>query len=154
VVGLEPVCRCRPGVPERYAARVSGPLRDRIDLWIEMPRVPPATLVGSSSAESSAVVATRIEAIRRMQHDRQGTLNAALSGNKLRAACRLGARERSRVVGLADGLDLSARGVERLLRCARTIADLEANETVGMIHLDEAGRFRALGSRSMQPLAV
>ena len=153
-VGLEPVCRCRPGVPERYAARVSGPLRDRIDLWVEMPRVPPATLVGETSAESSAVVATRIEAIRRMQHDRQGGLNAGLSGNKLRAACRLGARERARVVVLADGLELSARGVERLLRAARTIADLEASEIVGTGHLDEAGRFRALGSRSMQPLAV
>jgi magnesium chelatase family protein len=153
-VGLEPVCRCRPGVPERYAARVSGPLRDRIDLWIEMPRVPPATLVGSSTGESSVVVATRIEAIRRRQHDRQGALNAALSGNKLRATCQLGARERARVVGLADGLDLSARGVERLLRSARTIADIEASEAVGLIHLDEAGRFRALGSRSMQPLAV
>ena len=153
-VGLEPVCRCRPGVPERYAARVSGPLRDRIDLWVEMPRVPPAALVAGTSVEPSAVVATRIEAVRRLQHGRQGGLNATLSGNKLRAACRLGARERARVIGLADGLDLSARGVERLLRAARTIADLEASEPVGLGHLDEAGRFRALGSRSMQPLAV
>ena len=119
-----------------------------------MPRVPPATLVGASAAEPSAVVAARIEAIRRLEQDRQGMLNAALSGTKLRAACRLGARERARVVGLADGLDLSARGVERLLRSARTIADLEASGAVGLVHLDEAGRFRALGSRSVQPLAV
>jgi magnesium chelatase family protein len=152
--GLEPDCRCRPGVPERYAGRVSGPLRDRIDLWVEMPRVPPASLVGESSAEASAPVAARIARLRRLQLDRQAGLNAALSGNRLRAACRLGPRERARVVGLADGLDLSARGVERLLRAARTIADLEAVEAVGLAHLDEAGRFRALGARGGRALAV
>ena len=119
-----------------------------------MPRVPPASLVGESSAEASAPVAARIAQLRRLQLDRQAGLNAALSGNRLRAACRLGPRERARVVGLADGLDLSARGVERLLRAARTIADLEAVEAVGLAHLDEAGRFRALGARGSRALAV
>ena len=141
-------------MPERYAARVSGPLRDRIDLWVEMPRVPPASLVEGPQAEASAPVAERIGAVRRLQLDQRGTLNAGLSGNRLRAACRLGGRERARVVFLADGLDLSARGVERLLRAARTIADLEGADSVGLAHLDEAGRFRALGTRPAKRLAV
>ncbi len=153
-VGIEPACRCRPGVPERYAARVSGPLRDRIDLWVEMPRVPPASLVEGPPAEASAAVAQRIEAARRRQIEQRGSLNAGLSGNRLRAACRLGARERTRVVNLADGLDLSARGVERLLRAARTIADLEGPGPVSLAHLDEAGRFRALGAQPAERLAL
>jgi|SRR5579862_1175384 len=153
-VGDEVACRCRPGVPERYAARVSGPLRDRIDLWVEMPRVPPASLVGSSAAEASAPVAARIARQRHLQLERQGGLNSSLSGSRLRRACRLGNREREQVIVLADGLELSARGVERLLRAARTIADLDAAEAVQIEHLDEAGRFRALGGRLLQQLAV
>ena len=153
-VGIEPTCRCRPGVPERYAGRVSGPLRDRIDLWVEMPRVPSASLVGGLPAEASAPVAERIAAVRRLQREQRGGLNAALAGSRLRSACRLGVRERARVVGLADGLDLSARGVERLLRTARTIADLAGAEAVRLAHLDEAGRFRTPGSRPAQQLAV
>jgi magnesium chelatase family protein len=119
-----------------------------------MPRVPSASLVGNSSGEASAPVAARIAAVRRVQLERGGGLNGALSGNRLRAACQLGTRELARVVGLADGLDLSARGVERLLRAARTIADLERADRVGLAHLDEAGRFRALGTRPAQPMAV
>ena len=153
-VGDEVACRCRPGVPERYAARVSGPLRDRIDLWVEMPRVPPASLVGLTPAEASAPVAARIAGVRRLQLERQGGLNSTLSGTRLRRACRLEARERARVVILAEGLDLSARGVERLLRAARTIADLDGAESVRLDDLDEAGRFRALGGRPLSQLAV
>jgi magnesium chelatase family protein len=119
-----------------------------------MPRVPPRTLVDGSPAEGSAPVAARIAALRGLQLERQGGLNGALSGTRLRQACRLGRRERERVVGLADGLDLSARGVERLLRAARTIADLEGDEMVGTGQLDQAGRFRALGARAAGPLAV
>ncbi len=152
--GPEPGCRCRPGVPERYAGRVSGPLRDRIDLWVEMPRVPPATLVDGPPPEGSAPVAARIAALRRRQLERQGGLNGALAGSRLRQACRLGRPERARVVQLADGLDLSARGVERLLRAARTIADLDDADAVGIDQLDQAGRFRALGLRATGPLAV
>ncbi len=141
-------------MPERYAGRVSGPLRDRIDLWVEMPRVPPGSLVAAVNAETSASVAQRIAAVRQLQLERRGVLNAGLSGGRLRAACALGTGERTRVVGLADGLQLSARGVERLLRAARTIADLEGVERVGRQHLDEAGRFRALGARPADQVAL
>ena len=153
-VGAEPACRCRPGVAERYAGRVSGPLRDRIDLWVEMPRVPPASLVSIAGGEASEIVARRIDAARRLQVDQRGALNAVLSGSRLRAACRLGAAERARVVRLAEGLGLSARGVERLLRTARTVADLDGSESVVQRHLEEAGRFRALGAPASAQLAV
>ncbi len=152
--GVEPACRCRPGVPDRYAGRVSGPLRDRIDLWVEMPKVSPASLMGAASGEASAAVAARILILRRLQVELRGSLNAGLSGSRLRAACQLEAAERARVVSLAEGLDLSARGVERLLRAARTIADLEGAGRVERVHLDEAGRFRALGTRPMVQVAV
>ena len=99
-------------------------------------------------------MAARIALVRRFQVERRGSLNAGLSGSRLRTACQLGARERSRVVSLAEGLELSARGVERLLRAARTIADLAGIERVGMPHLDEAGRFRALRVRPAQQVAV
>ena len=119
-----------------------------------MPRVPPASLVGETAGEGSAPVAARIAAVRRSQMTARGSLNAVLSGNRLRAACALGQRERSRVVSLSEGLDLTARGVERLLRAARTIADMEGAAAVGLAHLDEAGRFRALGGRTSQQVAV
>jgi magnesium chelatase family protein len=119
-----------------------------------MPRVPPASLVGSHGGEGSAPVAARIAAAQRLQVEQRGCLNGALTGSRLRGACRLAQPERSRVVSLADGLDLSARGVERLLRAARTIADLDGSEVVQRAHLDEAGRFRALGSRLAGQMAV
>jgi magnesium chelatase family protein len=133
---------------------VSGPLRDRIDLWVELPRVPPASLVAEANGEASEPVAARIRAVRRLQLSRQGALNSVLSGGRLRLACRLGDLERARLAGLAEGLNLSARGVERLLRTARTVADLEGVDVVERRHLDEAGRFRAPGPRPAAQLAV
>src|SRR5438445_4281153 len=115
-------CTCPPGVPERYANRISGPLRDRIDLWITMPKVPPAALVGGSEPESSAVVAKRIAAARAIQTDRAGMLNARLAGRSLRLACRLSPVLARRAIDLADLEGLSGRGTERLLRVARTIS--------------------------------
>ncbi len=153
-VGQDAGRRCRPGVPERYASRVSGPLRDRIDLWVELPRVPPGSLVSLAGGEASEPVAARIERARKLQVERRGALNALLSGGRLRAACGLGANDRARVVSLAEGLELSARGVERLLRTARTVADLDGSELVARRHLEEVGRFRALGVRTAVQLAV
>jgi magnesium chelatase family protein len=153
-VGAELACRCRPGVAERYAGRVSGPLRDRIDLWVELPRVAPASLVATADGEASEPVAARIRSVRQLQVDQRGTLNSRLSGGRLRLACQLGSAERNRLASLAEGLSLSARGLERLLRTARTVADLEGAEAVGRQHLEEAGRFRAPGLRPAVQLAV
>lgn len=141
-------CRCGPGVPERYAGRVSGPLRDRIDLWVAMPRVPPAALVAGLEPESTAVVAARIATARdRQQRRNGGRLNGRVSGRELRALCGLSAPVARRAIELADLEALSGRGTERLLRVARTIADLDGEAIVGDRHLEEAARFRSPATR-------
>jgi magnesium chelatase family protein len=141
-------CRCGPLVPERYAGRVSGPLRDRIDLWVTMPKVPPAALLAGYEPESSAVVGRRIAAARVLQRDRgAGRLNGRISGRTLRAMCGLTPMTSRRAVELADLEGLSGRGTERLLRVARTIADLEGSPSVTGRHLEEAARFRSPAAR-------
>jgi magnesium chelatase family protein len=137
-------CSCPPGVPERYLRRVSGPLRDRIDLWVTVDRVQPEALIGGVAPEASAPVAERIAAARCRQQARSGDVpNGRVRGRSLRAACRLDPVTTARAIQLADREGLSGRGTERLLRVARTIADLAGAEAVGVHHLDEAARFRA-----------
>ncbi|HKG56302.1 MAG TPA: YifB family Mg chelatase-like AAA ATPase [Candidatus Limnocylindrales bacterium] len=149
-----PPCTCAANVPERYASRISGPLRDRIDLWVLMPRVPAAALVGGATPEDSPAVAARIVSARERQMSRPpGRLNARVSGRTLRAACRLDAAAERRAIDLAEMERLSGRGMERLLRVARTIADLAAADRVEPVHLDEAARFRSPASRLSQRLA-
>lgn len=140
-------CRCAPGVPERYAGRISGPLRDRIDLWVTMTRVPPTALLAGREPESSAVVAARIADARRRALLRSGRLNGRLAGRSLRTACALSRTALERAVALADLEALSGRGVERVLRVARTIADLAGSAVVASEHLDEATRFRSPAAR-------
>jgi magnesium chelatase family protein len=148
-------CRCPPGVVERYTERVSGPLRDRIDLWISMPRVAGTALIGGRDPEDSAVVATRIRAVRGLQAARPGgRLNGRLTGRALRAACRLDAAAERRAVQLSELERMSGRGTERLLRVARTIADLAGAAVVGSAHLDEAARFRAPTLRFATAIAI
>ena len=136
-------CTCPRLVADRYADRISGPLRDRIDLWVAMPPVPPALLVGEERPESSAVVAERIARTRERQIAGRSRLNARLSGRALRTACRLTRATEARAVELAELDRLSARGTERLLRVARTIADMAAVDVVGNDALEEAARFRS-----------
>lgn len=140
-------CRCRPGVVDRYAGRISGPLRDRIDLWVHMPRVEPDEYVRSAASEVSSVVAGRIAEARHRQITRAGVPNSRLSGRALRAACALGPSEQSHAVQLAELEGWSARGIERLLRVARTAADLAGSVRVQAGHLDEAARFRGPSDR-------
>lgn len=148
-------CRCLPGVVERYSGRVSGPLRDRIDLWVHMPRVRPEEYVGAGAPEDSAAVAARIALARDRQLSRSGTINGRLSGRVLRSACALGPAEQSHAVRLAQLEGWSARGIERLLRVARTVADLADAGHVERPHLDEAARFRSIdGRQRLRGLAV
>jgi magnesium chelatase family protein len=122
---------------------VSGPLRDRIDLWIAMPRVAPAALVGGPEPEGSAAVGARIAAARTVAMSRpHGLLNGRLTGRTLREACALDGSGRRTLVGLADLERATGRGTERILRVARTIADLAGAETVRPHHLDEAAWYR------------
>ena len=151
----EGTCRCPATVADRYLRRVSGPFRDRIDLWVVMPRVPAAALVTASAPESSAVVSTRIARARDVQLSRPpGRLNCQISGRLLRAVCRLDPVAERRAVELSELERMSGRGTERLLRVARTIADLAEASAVTADHLDEAARFRSQVSRFLQRIAV
>jgi magnesium chelatase family protein len=148
-------CICAPEVPDRYVGRISGPLRDRIDIWVGMPRISARAMLVGSDPESSAVVAARIAAARRRQLNRPGrALNARISGRMLRAAARLTPQNRARLASLSEIERLSGRGIERLLRVARTIADLAESDSVLAEHLEEAARWRSPAARPISALAV
>ncbi len=144
-------CTCDPATARRYARRVSGPLLDRIDLQVDVCRVPWRELSGGIPPESSAAVRPRVAAARDRAARRAraaGTgshaLNADLPDVALRSVCRLGSREEE-VLGLqAERLRLSARACRRVLRVARTIADLEGADRIDTGHLNEALRYRAM----------
>jgi len=147
-------CGCTDDVIERYQRRVSGPLRDRIDLWVPMARIPAFELVGSSAPENSAVVSMRIAAVRAVSVGRNGgRLNGRLRGPALRAACPLRSGPRRRLIELSEAEAASGRGTERLLRVARTIADLAGDPAVNDDHLDEAAWFRSSFQRRLDALA-
>jgi magnesium chelatase family protein len=136
-------CRCRPGEIDRYAQRVSGPLRDRIDLWVSLPRVPAAALVTGAEPEGSGIVAERIASARARATLDRGRTNGRLRGRALRRACRLDESTARRLADVAEAEFASGRGTERLLRVARTIADLDGSMAVGPRHLEEAAWYRS-----------
>ena len=140
-------CRCTPDAVLRYQGRISGPLLDRIDIQIEVPAVAAGQLSSAADGEASAVVAARVAAARRRALDRQGVVNGELAGAELDRQCRLDAAEARFLDAVTTRLGWSARSFHRILRVARTIADLEARATITSEHLGEAIQYRrALGS--------
>ena len=135
-------CRCTPDAVLRYQGRISGPLLDRIDIQIEVPAVDAARLAAAADGESSAIVAARVLAARQRALDRQGSANDALAGEALDRHCRLDAAASAFLQNAATRLGWSARGFHRILRVARTIADIEAAETIATGHLAEAIQYR------------
>jgi magnesium chelatase family protein len=146
-------CRCTSGEVERYGRRVSGPLRDRIDLWVTMPRMSASAIVATREPEGSAVVGARIAAARARAALDRGGLNGRLRGRALRRACCLTPLAAARVVVLAEDELASGRGTERLLRVARTIADLDGSMSVEPVHLDEAAWYRSPATHAAEALA-
>jgi magnesium chelatase family protein len=140
-------CRCMPDAVLRYQDRISGPLLDRIDLPIEVPAVPPGQLAGASDGEPSAVVARRVAVARERALDRQGVVNGELAGASLDRHCRLDASASHFLQSATTRPGWSARSFHRILRVARTIADLDASAAIATPHLAEAIQYRrALGS--------
>ena len=153
--GIDGRCSCPALRPDRYVGRISGPLRDRIDVWVTLARMPAATMIGSAEPEPSRFVAERIGAARARQLSRPGgRLNSRISGRALRSISALSAEAGERLAELADAELLSGRGTERLLRVARTVADLASSSAVEVEHLEEAARWRPPMLRAPLALAV
>ncbi|MBF0179424.1 MAG: YifB family Mg chelatase-like AAA ATPase [Magnetococcales bacterium] len=140
-------CRCSPVQVERYASRLSGPLLDRIDLHVDVPPVPPETLTALPGGESSGEVRARVIEARARQLARNGTglLNSDLDGRVLAAHTVLDSDGQALLLTASRRLGFSARAHNRILRVARTIADLEGAENIGFGHLAEAIQFRVGG---------
>ena len=138
-------CLCSEDSIRRYRARISGPLLERIDLHVEVPRLPPALLrTDAAPGESSAAVRPRVIAARMLQQARAGPANAHLSQAQTNAFCRLSTRDSTLLERAVDALQLSARSLHRILRVARTIADLAGSEAIQTPHLTEAISYRQL----------
>lgn len=135
-------CRCTPDQVHRYRARLSGPLLDRIDLQIEVPALSAEVLQQMPDAESSAVVRLRVAAARRKQMARQEKLNARLTTRDIDRYCRPENAAADLLKHAVDRLGLSARAYHRLLKVARTIADLSASEVIQAPHVAEAVQYR------------
>ncbi len=137
-------CRCTPDAIARYRARVSGPLLDRIDLKLEMPRVAPTELREIAPGEASALVRTRVMAARDRQLARAGKVNAALSNREAERDCALDRRSQGLLDRAIEHLGLSARAYHRVLRVARTIADLAGHARIEAADLSESIQYRRL----------
>lgn len=139
-------CVCTPDQIRRYQQKISGPLLDRIDLQLQVPALPPeALLQPDQPGESSAQVRQRVAAAHRLQLERQGCVNRELSGRQLEQVCVLDTATRALLVRVMERHGLSARACHRLLRVARTLADLTGNARVEAEQLLEALAFRGLG---------
>jgi magnesium chelatase family protein len=155
----DPGFSCRRGANERCAAeyqgRLSGPLLDRIDLHIEVPAVTAADLILPAPAEGSREVAARVARARDLQAERYAALglpgvriNAQAHGAALEEIARLDTAGLALIRDAADAMRLSARAYHRVLRVARTIADLDGAEKIGRVHLAEALSYRALADEA------
>ena len=135
-------CRCTAGQIERYQARISGPLLDRMDIFVDVPRLTRQELRDEPSAESSVFVRKRVGGARATQTERQGSPNAMLSGRRLREVCALRGDAEDLFSRAVDTMGLSGRGHDRVLRVARTVADLAGEVEIGAEHVAEALNYR------------
>jgi magnesium chelatase family protein len=135
-------CRCDDAAVERYRGRVSAPLLDRIDLHVNVVTVPYNELSGAQQAEPSAAIRTRVIVARKRQYARCRILNAHLRGSDLRTHAALDAASSALLEGVMQRERLSARSHDRIIRVARTIADLAQHERIAREHLTEALLYR------------
>ena len=145
-------CTCSPAAVRRYVGRISGPLMDRIDLHVEITPVSREELSSSESAEPSSAVRERVMRAREVQAERfRGTgiyTNTMMSSSMLRDLCPLSAEARRLLDGAMERLQLSARAYDRIIKVARTIADLDGAKDITPLHISEAITYRSLDRES------
>jgi magnesium chelatase family protein len=142
-------CHCTPDAIARYRSRISGPLLDRIDILSYVPRLPLAELNAQRGAhdENSATVRARVVAARGLAMRRAGKPNATLAVREIERDCVLGDAERTLLERALEKLSLSARAYHRVLRIARTVADLAGSERIAREHLAEAVQYRRINTK-------
>ena len=145
-------CTCPPSAVHRYMSRISGPLLDRIDLHIEVTPVPLSEMMSERIEESSEVVRERVIRARQIQSERFRGLgihtNSMMNSKMLRDYCPLDDRSRALLERAMAQLNLSARAHDRIIKVARTIADLAGEENIGVAHISEAITYRTLDRES------
>ncbi len=139
-------CRCTPDQVARYRGKISGPLLDRIDMHIEVPRVPQEVLTAPSPKDepTSEQIRREVETIQVLQIERQGVLNSNLSVKQIDQICALDKASQQLIDRAMNQLGLSARGYHRILKLARSIADLQRSENISELHLGQAIQLRSL----------
>ena len=147
-------CTCSQAAVAKYQARISGPILDRLDIHIEVPRLRQNELLSTHPGESSAAIRARVARARLIPDTRfEGTPvinNAQMRPMDMRKFCPLSDDVQSLLRTAIDPLHLSARAYDRILKLARTIADLEAAEQIGVAHLAEAVQYRNLDRGKMK----
>jgi len=136
-------CRCTPALIQRYLGKISGPLLDRIDIHVEVPAVPYQELRGAAAGEGSAEIRARVERVRALGQTR-GYANSRMPVRLIRSQCALDASGERTLEMAVRRMGLSARAHDRILKVARTIADLDAAEAVSAKHVAEAVQYRSL----------
>jgi len=136
-------CRCTPGQIAQYLSKISGPLLDRIDIHVEVPAVPYQELRGKGESESSAGIRQRVAAARAVQRTR-GYYNSRMPTRAIRKQCALDDSGERTLEMAVRRMGLSARAHDRILKVARTVADLGGSETVSAKHVAEAVQYRSL----------
>lgn len=146
-------CTCTPSMRMTYLSRLSGPLMDRIDLQLWVRPVNPKTLVGRVASESTAIIAERVLKARNIQYERfKGdgiTNNSAMNNRLIEKYCKLDTEGKRLLEKIIDNMGLSARACYRILKLARTIADLEGTENISPDHLAEAAGYRFLDRQNL-----
>lgn len=136
------VCKCSPDAILRYQNRISGPLLDRIDIQMEVASVPAEVLAADTYGEPSSIIAARVQEAASLQLHRQGKCNQYLTPREIDHYCKLDRISKAKLKHTMEFFHWSGRAYHRVLRVARTIADLEKSERIQANHLNEALQYR------------